>query len=90
MNLSNDQLNFLALIISALSATAAKLGLYLSAREQKTNVKEDFLLWAMERLRKDDLRKYRAQIFALTDKELGDVAQAIRDGKPHPAYDPIS
>lgn len=78
-----------ATLISAIAAIAAGIGLYRSAQEQKTNVKEDFILWAIERLRKKGLREARGKIYAMTDNELKDAIQSACKEEKTPILDAI-
>ncbi len=89
MNSWTDVITILSLLFSGIAALAAAVALRQSAREMKTNMKEDFVLWAIERLRQDDLRASRALIFSLSDEKIKEIEQDIRDRKQPEHIDEI-
>jgi hypothetical protein len=71
------------------SALLAATALFYAARQQRTNVKEHFILWAMERLRQDDLRESRRRIYALSQEEIVEIVKLIRERKYNEKVDSI-
>jgi hypothetical protein len=89
---TNPGPDFIALgsaIFTGCAALAAAAALWFSAVERKTNMKKDFILWAMERLREKDLRESRGLLFSLSATEIEEVEKAIRGAKRDDRADQI-
>ena len=84
-----DWIALVSAIFTAVAALAAAGALIYAGVERRMDMKEDFVLWSIERLRQKDLREYRAMIFGLSDKEVQDLAQVARTHKVDPRLDQV-
>ncbi len=84
-----DVLAILSAISSAVAAIAAAAAIILSLRERQVDMKEDFVLWAIERLRDKDLRESRRMIYNLRDGEWQEIVKAAGERQDIPRLDEI-
>src|SRR5258708_651701 len=76
-----DLIAILSTVFSAIAAFAAAAAILLSMRERQTDMKEDFILWAIERLRNQELRESRRKIYYYTPDDWQQLEKAIQDKK---------
>ncbi len=96
MNSSSDWIALLSAIATAGGTCFAGLAVLFAAGtilysviERRIDMKEDFVLWAIERLRQDDLRQYRKMIFLLSDADIQTLAQLVQARQPDARLDQI-
>lgn len=84
-----DTLTILSTLFSAIAAIAAAAAIWFSMRERQSDMKEDFVLWAIERLRDPAVRDARRKIYLLTADEWKELEQAVRDRRADLRLDSI-
>lgn len=74
---ASSNLPILTAFVSAISAFVAFSALIVAIRTRRTNLKKEFIVYAMERLRDESLRKLRGKVFGFTDEEIEVLVQDI-------------
>jgi hypothetical protein len=68
--LRKETIDIIIVVFTAIAALAAAIALFLSFLERKSNMKKDFILWAIERLRNDEQRIIRGTILNYTASDI--------------------
>ncbi|HEY5728974.1 MAG TPA: hypothetical protein VLA72_00150 [Anaerolineales bacterium] len=84
-----DTITLVSTIFSGVAAFAAAIALLISSIERKDNIKKEYVIWALERLRHPEQRKARGIIFSLSQDNLVEIENAIRKREVHPHLDTI-
>src|SRR5262245_39912929 len=84
-----DYLTIVSLIVSTIAALAAVVAILLSLRERSSDMKEDFVLWAIERLREPGIREGRRTIYTLKPEEWEELRTLARSHQDDPRLDSI-
>lgn len=84
-----DLIAIFSTVFSAVAALAAAAAIILSMRERRTDMKEDFILWAIERLREQELRESRRSIYQYTPQDWQALGQAALAHQNDPRLDQI-
>lgn len=84
-----DLIAILSTVFSAVAAVAAAIAIILSMRERQRDMKEDFILCAIERLRDQDLRESRRAIYQYTPQDWQALQQAALARQNDPRLDQI-
>lgn len=84
-----DIIALVSAIFSGVAAFAAAVALFISSKERKDNIKKEFIIWALERLRHPEQREAREIIFTLSQNDLVEIEKAIRERTTHPYLDAV-
>ena len=84
-----DVITLVSTVFTGIAAVAAAIALFISSAERKSNIKKEFIIWALERLRHPEQREARALIFSLSPNDIIKIEKSIRERKPHPSLDAI-
>jgi len=88
-NTNIDLIALVSSVSSAFAALAALITVWYLRSERQSDMKKDFVLWAIERLRDPGMRDARRAIYLFTDDEWQELEKAVRERAKDPRLDAV-